>query len=339
MAKSSYINPKERFLLIKPLQLGNLCFPVNLIQGPLAGYSNGAFRLLTFEHSQPAFTCTEMISAKALIHQPKISSQRYINLNPNEGPVCFQLSGNNPNDLAEAAKKVTDSGASLIDLNCGCPVNKIRRKGVGSSLLADPSLLFQLIRALKQNTHVPVSVKIRVDGESRENFNQSIANVISEAGADFLIVHGRHWSEKYETPCRYDQIRFFVEALKIPVIGNGDISCKESLIKMFETGCAGVMIARAGVGQPWLIKKLIAELQQEAFISPSYKETATIFMRHVSELIQLFRNEKIAILQARKLVKYYARGLENKVALIQAMNKCHSFADLHTLCDQFFITA
>lgn len=318
--------------------LGGKSFPNNIIQGPLAGYSNAPFRLLTWEHSSPAFTCTEMLSSKALIHQSKISHQRFVKKDPAEGPVCFQLSGNTPHELATAAKIVTDYGANLIDLNCGCPVKKIRRKGLGSSLLTNPSKLFQLIYALKQNTTVPVSVKIRVEGHSDEKFNAQIATVVQEAGADFLIVHGRHWTENYETPCNYNEIQFFAEQLKIPVIGNGDITCLSSLKKMFATGCEGVMIARAGVGQPWLIRKLMAQMHNEEFHAPSLPEIGSIFIEHILNLTRLFGNEKFSIVQARKLAKYYARGLRNKVEFINAVNACHHFEDLRHIVANYFVS-
>src|SRR5579872_76361 len=255
--------------MIHPLILNKTIFPTNLIQGPLAGISSAPFRRLIWKYSNPAFTCTEMISCKTIIHQSEAALKRFVTIAPDEGPVCFQLSANNPTELAEATQRVTAYGAHLIDLNCGCPVNKIRSKGAGSSLLTNPSKLYQLITAMKQNTHLPVSIKIRVDGGSSDQFNLQVAQAVSDAGADFLIVHGRHWTEHYETPCRYDEIRFFVEELKIPVIGNGDIACLASLNKMFSTGCAGVMIARAGVGQPWLIRQLITAMQQESFSLPS----------------------------------------------------------------------
>lgn len=322
--------------MIKPLVLGNKTFPVNMIQGPLAGVSCAPFRELTWRYSKPAFSCTEMISCKTLIHQPKSSHQRFIEKDPEEGPVCFQLAGSNPLELAEATKRVTDYGADLIDLNCGCPVKKIRSKGAGSSLLMDSVTLYKLITAMKQNTHLPISIKIRVEGLSDEKFNAEIANVVSEAGADFLVVHGRHWTEHYETPCRHDEIQFFVEQLKIPVIGNGDISCIESLQKMFATGCAGVMIARAGVGQPWLIKKLIAEMNQETFSIPLLPEIGLVFVEHVQQLAKLLGNEKFAILQARKIAKYYARGLSNKMEFCAAVNVCDNLPALKAICAHYF---
>ena len=321
--------------MISPLTLGNKTFPVNLIQGPLAGVSCAPFRLLAWQYGRPAYSCTEMISCKTLIHQPAWSQQRFISKHAEEGPVCFQLAGSDPLELAEATKRVTDYGADLVDLNCGCPVKKIRSKGAGSSLLTEPLKLYQLISAMKQSTSLPVSVKIRVEGKN-DKFNAELAKVVTEAGADFLVVHGRHWTEHYETPCRYEAIQFFVEQLKIPVIGNGDIACLSSLRKMLATGCAGVMIARAGVGQPWLIQKLIAEMKGEAFIPPSLKELGSIFMKHIEELVTLLEYEKFAILQARKVAKYYARPLTNRAEFCAAVNTCESLEALHSICGNYF---
>ncbi len=323
--------------LITPLKLGNKTFSNNLIQGPLAGLSCSPFRRLIWQYSKPAFSCTEMISCKTLIHQSDHAVKRFINKATDEGPVCFQLSGSDASELAEATKMATAYGADLIDLNCGCPVKKIRSKGAGSRLLTEPSKLYHLITAMKQNTHVPVSIKIRVEDVARtEKFNRNIAQVIQDAGADFLVVHGRHWTEHYETPCRHDEIKFFVDEVKIPVIGNGDIACSSSLKTMLATGCAGAMIARSGVGQPWLIAKLIAEMNQEPFQTPSLQETCSILIEHVSDLSQLLNGEKFAIIQARKFAKYYARQLSHRVEFCNEINHCETMQQFISICKTYF---
>ena len=322
--------------MIKSLALGKKHFPVNIIQGPLAGVSCAPFRRLTWQFSQPAFSCTEMISCKTLIYQSKASQQRFVKIDPHEGPVCFQLAGSDPKELADATKIATDYGADLIDLNCGCPVKKIRNKGAGSRLLTESAKLYQLICAMKQNTHLPVSIKIRVEGGGSEKFNLELVKMINDAGADFIVVHGRHWTEHYETPCRHDEIQFFVEQLNIPVIGNGDIACIHSLKKMFATGCAGVMIGRAGVGQPWLIGQLMAEMRQEKFLIPSIEKIGLTFIEHVQDLAILLGNEKFAILQARKMAKYYARHLPNKLEYCAAINNCVDLADFNAICLSYF---
>jgi tRNA-dihydrouridine synthase B len=277
-----------------------------------------------------------MISCKTLLHSPEFSYQRFVRKHPKEGPVCFQLSANDPKELAAATQKATDLGADVIDLNCGCPVKKIRVKGAGSRLLADSEKLYQLTQALKQNTSVPVGIKIRVDGGSEERFNEEIIKVVNDSGIDFLVVHGRHWTEHYETPCRFDEIKFFVERVNIPVIGNGDVRCVESLKTMLATGCAGVMIARAGMGQPWLIAKLTAEMNGETFLTPDQKEVGALFVEHVEELAALLGEEKFAIFQARKFAKYYARTLVNKNEFCEIMNTCFSLDDLRKICARYF---
>lgn len=324
--------------MIQPLQLGNKMFPNNLIQGPLAGISCAPFRLLTWRYSQPAFTCTEMISCKTILNQPEKTKDRYMMKAEGEGPVCFQLSGTDPQELAEAVKRVTEYGADLIDLNCGCPVKKIRSRGAGSKLLTNPALLYQLITAMKNNTHLPVSIKIRVETPD-EPFNAEVAQVVRDAGADFVVVHGRHWTQHYETPVRHDEIAYFVENLKIPVIGNGDVACADSLAAMFKTGCAGVMIGRAGVGKPWLIKELQAAMQQQPYQAPDWQEISAVLKEHVSQLITLMQSEKFAILQARKFAKYYARLLPERTAFHTSVSACETFADFAAICDKHFDAA
>lgn len=316
--------------------IGNKNFPINIIQGPLAGTSCSVFRTLLWKYSQPAYVYSEMIACKALILNPKIAQHRFLHKDPQEGPVCFQLVGSEPNDLAEATKIVTDCGADLIDLNCGCSVKKVFNKGEGASVLTDLPKLYRLIQAVKNHTHLPVSVKIRVaiPGDMVSNFE--LATVITEAGADQLVVHGRHWTEHFNAPVRYEAIQFFVEQMKIPVIGNGDVVDLKSLQQMFATGCAGVMIARAGVGQPWLIKKLVSEMQHEQFIAPSIAQIGAIFFEHVAALAKLLNDERTAVLQARKFARCYARGINHRGRFCAEINECDNLTDCWNLCQKYF---
>ena len=322
--------------MIKPLTIGNRIFPVNLIQGPLAGFSSAAFRLLTWQYSKPAFSYSEMISANALIKNHQLTQKRFLDKDPQEGPVCFQLVGNTAKELAAAAKILTDHGADLIDFNCGCSVPKIRGNGAGSSLLMDRPKLYQLLTSLRQSSSLPLSVKIRV-ALNDEKTNEEIAEVISDSGFDCLVVHGRNWEEHYNTPCHHELIQFFVERLKIPVIGNGDVSCINSLKRMLATGCAGVMIARALVGQPWLIGKLIAEMKQKEFTLPSTKEIGEIFIAHVAHLAKLLSSEKNAVIQARKLTKSYASSLQQRKEFSHLINSCEDFAKFQLICRSYFM--
>lgn len=311
---------------IKPIILGKLQFSSNLIQAPLAGVSCAPFRELIHQYGGAAYAATEMISAKTLLHKPP---RRYIAKSPEEGMVCFQLSGNDPAELQQAAIIAVERGADLLDLNCGCPVEKIRKKGCGSKLLSEYMLLEEIISAIKAVVEVPVSVKIRVDGASQDRFNYEVVKRVNAAGADFLIVHGRHWSEHYETPVRLDEIANIVAQSQIPVIGNGDVKDYTSLMRMFETGCTGIMIGRASVGRPWLFQELIHADLGKTFNVPTKIEIGNLLLVHIRGLA-ILENETQALLQARKLTKYYLRaaGIEDKHEAFKVINRFEELVQL-----------
>ncbi len=318
------------------MKIKNTTYPSNLIQGPLAGVSCGPFRALAWEWGKPAFAYTEMSSCKNLINKPKHLQRRFTEKHPDEGPLGFQLSSNNADELGLATKIVTDCGADLIDLNCGCPVKKIRSKAAGSHLLSEPGKIYKFITAMKNNTDRPVSIKIRVDADSNDNFNQDMAKAIADAQPDFITVHGRHWTHKYDVDCAYDDIAFFVDALNIPVIGNGDVACLDSLKRMFATGCAGVMIGRASVGQPWLFAELKAQINGDTFTPPSTAIIGTLFLKHLAGLCDLLQTEKSAIIQARCFAKYYARKLEFKEDFCSAFNQCTDLKTAQQVIERYF---
>jgi len=303
---------------VKTVRVGNITLASNLVQGPLAGYSCAPFRALTTRFGQPGFCTTEMISAKDLVHR-RTPLKRYTWRDPTEGLLSYQLSGNDPDDLGRASAIVSELGADIIDLNAGCPVNKIRSKGCGSSLLANPEQLYTLVKAIKNNTGACVSIKIRVEGNQHDHNDAAVADAIQQGGADFVTVHGRHWTENYEAPCRIESIAAIKKHLQIPVFANGDVCDGASLERLLtQSGCDGVMIARASVGQPWLFQQLRAELSHNPYSPPSIEEVGTNFWEHIEGLIAL-ENEKIALLEARKFAKYYARHLPQAAEFISEM--------------------
>lgn len=290
---------------IKPLIIGSKTFDHNLIQGPLAGYSCAPFRKLFYQFTAPAYCVTEMISAQDLVRNKKLNS-RYVSRDSAEKYLCYQLSGNCADTLRKATAIVTDLGADLIDLNCGCPKPKIRKKQCGSYLLSTPQHIAEIIAAMKSATTLPITVKIRVDGNSNERYHLAVTEAVTQAGADALIVHGRHWTDSYQSACRLDQIGEIVSATSIPVIGNGDIRNIVDLKKMLETNCAGVMISRAGSGKPWLFQQLLSEMFGKDYVYPSLTDIVNLFEQHVAGLIELEGKFK-ALLESRKLLSYYFR--------------------------------
>ena len=276
-----------------------------------------------------------MLSAHHIFSGAK-QKERYQYKSPDEGKLCVQLAGDEAHILAYAAQQAVSWGADFIDLNCGCPQPKIRKKNFGSRLLANSEHLYGLVSALKTAVNVPVLVKIRVDAKSGDQYNQDVAQAIEAAGANALTVHGRHWTHDYDIPVSYHDIALIKDAVKIPVIGNGDIMDTASAKRMFsETGCDAVMIARASVGQPWLFEQIHQELQGNVFIPPTLAEIGEIFLEHIRGLMAL-ENEKSAILQSRSLGKYYARDYFDRTTFLQAIGQIKTYHDLAHLVKESF---
>jgi len=290
--------------MLQPLKIGSLVLPTNIIQGPLAGYSCSAFRELIWHYGNVAYCTTEMLSANNIVHRPN-QPLRYRHRSHNEKILCVQLAGSNPDILCAATEIVNSWGAELIDLNCGCPQPKIRKKNMGSALLATPDIIYQCISLMRQATDAALSVKIRVSATCDHKWNAEVAQAIESAGADVLVVHGRHWGERYDVPVRLDDIAWFVRQLTIPVIANGDVADYVSLKNILDTTkCAGVMVSRAGLGRPWLFKSLALQSEGLPGIEVGYDTCRELLLRHIRSLVEL-DGEKVALLQARKLLAYY----------------------------------
>lgn len=279
-------------------QIGALTFPHRLIQGPLAGYTCAPYRATFAAFQQPAYCVSEMISAHDLLHR---QPARFVARDPKEKYVTYQLSGYDPDVMAKAAVIMQGLGADMIDINCGCPKNKIRKKGAGSALLTSPDRIAQIITAIKARITIPLTVKIRVQGLEQD---LNLAKIIEQAGADGLVVHGRRWQDNYEQPCDKQQIALIKRAVTIPVIANGDIADHASLQAMLkETACDAYMIARAGTGRPWLYQALLHP-EAARSLSWSLSQAIAMFMSHLQGLAQL-QNDYRAVLQSKTLVRYY----------------------------------
>jgi tRNA-dihydrouridine synthase B len=295
--------------LNSPLTIRGLTLSHRLIQGPLAGYSCAPFRQAFDAYQRPAYCVSEMISAKDALdkHQP---DSRYLYRAPNEGVLCYQLSGTDPAIVAAAAQRVSLLGAQLVDLNCGCPKAKIRKKGAGSALLESPERLFSIIRAVREAICLPLTVKIRLLGDARE---LALAKGIEAAGADALIVHARRWVDDYDVPCAWDAIARIKQAVSLPVIANGDIRDTPSLVQAFSrTGCDAYMISRAGCGAPWLYQQLLTGVNEPI----THDEVVYHLMMHLRRLAAL-DSEHQAVLQSKSLVRYYLKDRLNDENLRQ----------------------
>lgn len=284
-----------------PWQIGSLTLPNRLIQGPLAGFSCAPFRELFSDFKVPAYCVSEMISAHDVIHKHTARS-RYLYRAPQEKILCYQIAGRDPGVLAEAAARLALLGADLIDINCGCPKPKIRKKGAGSALLEDPERLVAIARAVRDAIGIPLTIKLRMLGDERDLV---LAEKLQAVGVDALIVHGRGRMDAYAVPVNYAQIARIKQTVSIPVIANGDIRDTPSLQHALAvTGCDGYMLSRAGTGAPWLYRQLLAGTEEELTVNSELH--ARYFMTHLERLSQL-ETEYKAVLQSKALVRYYLR--------------------------------
>ncbi len=320
---------------IRPLRIGGLQLENNLVQAPLAGYSSLPFRLLSWKLGRPGLLATEMISANAL-RQGSDSQEQYLVKSPDEGPILYQIWGANPDAVGYAAAKVTERGASAVDLNCGCPVRKVRAANSGSKLMEDPQLIRRLVAAMRKNTELPVSIKIRI-GTAANNFNGvEIARIAQEEGADWITVHGRHAKEAYGTPCRYEEIAKVVEAVDIPVVGNGDVRDGWTADKMFSrTGVAGAMVGRACMGYPWVFARIKAECAGEVYTPPSLAEIGAVILEHHDLLVTVMGEDR-AIRHCRKLGSFYSKAFSGAREFRNQLNFCHTRDELAALIHQYF---
>lgn len=292
-----------RTFINSPFTIGTLQLPHRLIQGPLAGYSCAPFRVLFNQFTPPAFCVSEMSSAIDILTKHNNQS-RYLYRSPQEKKLSYQISGNDPYTLARAAEHLQSMGADLIDINCGCPKTKIRKKGAGSALIENPSLLINIIKTVKAVLTIPLTIKIRIQ---KNKSDIPLAQQIEQAGADALIVHGRRWIDDYEVPSDLQQIANIKKAIQIPVIANGDIRHEDSLKKTMEqTGCDAFMISRAGTGNPWIYQELLEQRQ----LNLSLQKKIDLFTMHLNGLAAL-ENEYKAVLQGKSLVRYYFREILN----------------------------
>jgi nifR3 family TIM-barrel protein len=303
------LNPELQKRLATPLKIGNFEVKSRVLQSPLSGVTDLVFRRLVRRYAPDSMMYTEMVNATGLHYVKQLP--RIMEVDPNERPISIQLFDCRPDFLAEAAQKAVAEGADTVDINMGCPVNKITKNGGGSSLLRDPETAAAIVRAVVQAVEVPVTVKTRIGWTDKEITILDFAKRMEDAGAQMITVHGRTRSQGYNGPAKWEWIRRVKEVLSIPVIGNGDIFSVEAAVRCLEqTGADGVMCSRGTLGYPFLVGEVDYFLKTgEEKIAPTPIERLECAKEHLQALWE-YKGES-GIRQARKHLTWYAKGFPN----------------------------
>ncbi len=299
---------------------------------PMAGVSDRPFRQLVREQGC-GLAFTEMISAKAIEHGNR-RTWKMLDLS-GEGVVGVQLFGSDPRTMAAGARTAQSEGAALVDINMGCPVAKIVGNGEGSALMKNPSLAAEIVAAVAGAVSVPVTVKIRAGWDANQVNAVEVARALVAAGAAAVTVHGRTREQMYSGKADWDVIGQVVEAVDVPVIGNGDIWSGGDALSMFEhTGCAGVMVARGAMGNPWIFSEIAAAMTGKSFAPPSRRERLGLARRHLEMELE-YREKRQAVLQMRKHLAWYIKGMAGGADFKRKIFQETSPRKIFALLDQF----
>lgn len=293
------------------MQIGNIKFDNNIFLAPMAGVTDKPFRVICREMGC-GFAYTEMVSSKGLFYNSE-KTRFMIDIDKREAPAGVQLFGSDPEIMGQMAGEVSKmDGVALVDINMGCPAQKIVKNCEGSALMKNADLAYKVIQSVVKNSAKPVTVKFR-KGWDDNNINAvEFALMAEDAGASAAAVHGRTRSQMYEGHADWSIIKKVKESVHIPVIGNGDVFSPEDAKRLFEeTGCDGILIARGAMGNPWIFKRTVHYLKTGELIpKPTPGEIIDMAVRHTNMMLE-YKGEYTGIREMRKHISWYIKGLKN----------------------------
>ena len=302
------------------LRIGNTVLENNVILAPMAGVTDLPFRVLCREQGAGCVV-TEMVSAKAVLYNNK-NTRELLQIDPAERPAAVQLFGSEPDIMAEIAARLEEGPYDYIDVNMGCPVPKIVNNGEGSALMKNPERAKEVLTAMVKAVKKPVTVKFRKGFNDLSVNAVEFAKMAESCGVAAVAVHGRTREQYYSGKADWDIIRQVKEAVRIPVIGNGDIFTPEDAGRMLkETGCDGIMVARGAKGNPWLFGRINHYLDTgEVLPGPSMAEIKAMILRHGRMLVQ-FKGEGVAMREMRGHMAWYTKGMPHSATLRNEINQ------------------
>lgn len=313
------------------LNIGGVSLKSHAVLAPMAGVSDRAYRELCVRFGA-AYCVSEMVSSKALSFNSK-KSEELMEISDLERPCGIQIFGDDPKCMADAAKHALENKPDIIDINMGCPAPKISSNGSGSALMKNPRLCGQIVKAVTAVTDTPVTVKIRKGWDDDSVNAVEVAKICESAGAAAITVHGRTRQQYYKPPVDYDIIKAVRESVSVPVIANGDIDSAEKAKEVMDiTGCDLVMIGRATLGNPWIFSQINAYLENPnvKIHTPDLEERLGVMIEHIGKMVE-YKGEHMAMLQARKLVVGYFKGIKGAAALRNEAGKIKTLDDLYEL--------
>ena len=313
------------------LNIGGVSLKSHAVLAPMAGVSDRAYRELCVRFGA-AYCVSEMVSSKALSFNSK-KSEELMEISDLERPCGIQIFGDDPKCMADAAKHALENKPDIIDINMGCPAPKISSNGSGSALMKNPRLCGEIVKAVTAVTDTPVTVKIRKGWDDDSVNAVEVAKICESAGAAAITVHGRTRQQYYKPPVDYGIIRAVRESVSVPVIANGDIDSAEKAKAVMDiTGCDLVMIGRATLGNPWIFSQINAYLENPnvKIHTPDLEERLGVMIEHIGKMVE-YKGEHMAMLQARKLVVGYFKGMKGAAALRNEAGKIKTLDDLYEL--------